>query len=332
MNARLSFWGIAAALIVLPSTGLAQLPQRRPPPPGADPQTMNPPPIETREPQVGTRDPGSEVPDPATGTLDPVMAAPPAVRPGTTLREPGALRSRELVYLAQGEAPANVQVTSTAPRSVTLTWTAPPDASGYWIHQADAGQTTYYRGGSLVTETTATVHSLLPGTAYSFKVSAIYPQELQRREGLSGAVSAMTGPAPAPSGLAASVTGKAQITLTWDKLPGVDWFRLIRNGAPLTDIKPIAVTQGGPASLRTTYDDPVGPGTYLYQIQAVYLAGAAQATSAAVPTPPLAVTIKASTRVRYCQTRALPACGEAISTPTVIAARSPLHQPGRKSP
>lgn len=313
MSPRLLLSGMTAALICLPAIAMAQLPDRRLPPSGENPSV---------------RDPGPG------GTLVPALAPQPAVRPGTTLREPVALPSRELVYLAPGEAPGNVQVTVTGPRQVTLSWSATAGASGYWIHRAGPGQTTYFRGGSLVTETTTPVGALLPGTAYSFKVSAVYPQELQRREGLSGAVSATTDPAPAPGGLAASVTGKAQVTLTWDKLAGADWYRLIRNGAALTDIKPFTVTQGGPATLRTTYEDPVGgPGTYLYQIQAVYLADGAQAVSAVVPTPPVGITIKASTRVRYCQTtNARSGCGEPRAAPATSATHTALHVSARNTP
>jgi hypothetical protein len=247
-----------------------------------------PPPLPTTDPQLGT--------------------APPAVvQPGTVLQQPVSRATQLLKYTPAGEAPGGVQVTATEPRTVTLSWTAPAGASGYWIHQAGPGQTMYYRGGSLVTETTAMVTGLLPATSYSFKVSAVYPQEAQLAEGLSGPVTATTAAPPAPTGLTASVVGRGQVSLSWDGLPGADGFRLFRNGELLSDIKPITLTLGGPEILRTTFADSVHPGAYRYQLQAVYRSGApgpaAEAVSAPAPTPPVGVTFNAFV---YCQTQESP--------------------------
>lgn len=284
-----------------------------------------------RMPGTAPSDPGAP---PAMVPTDPRMDPQPAVRPGTIQRTPVASPTRDLVYLPLGEAPANLQVTATGPRSVTLSWSAPAGASGYWIHQAVQGQTTYYRGGSLVTETTATVTHLLPANGYSFKVSAVYPQEAQRREGMSEAVSATTGAAPAPAGLTASVVGRGQVNLSWDGLPGADGFRLFRNGALLSDIKPTTLTQGGPDILRTTFGDSVRPGAYLYQIQAVYRAGApgagVESVSALAPTPPVGVTFKAFV---FCQTRmGAASCSDPGPSTITIAAHSFVRAAGRKSP
>jgi hypothetical protein len=156
---------------------------------------------------------------------------------------------------------------------------------------------------------------------------------MQRREGVSAAVSATTAAAQAPSGLVAAVTGKGQVTLTWNKLAEADGYRLYRNSSVLTDIKPVKLTMDGPPMLRTTYDDPAGPGTHEYQLQAVYGGGGAEVTSAVVPYPPVSVTIKASTRVRYCKTaHARPGCAEPSSTPAVIAAMTALRALREQAP
>jgi hypothetical protein len=237
-----------------------------------------------------------------------------------------------LVYLAPGEVPANVRVAAAEARSVTLQWSPTTGAYGYWVHQSQAGGP-FYRGGSSTTETSFTVTRLLPGTAYSFKVSAVYPQEMQRREGMSEAVSATTATAPAPTGLTASVVGRGQVSLRWDRLPGADGFRLFRNGAALSDIKPITLTPGGPDVLGTTFGDSVPPGAYRYQIQAVYRATTGQGAevrSALAPTPPVEITFKA---FLFCQTRVGAAgCAEPGAASVTIAANTELRVRGRRLP
>lgn len=318
---------MAVAIVFVASAGVAttvagQLPDRQSVPPAGDPAVLTP-----------SLTPGTRNPAFPPVVLEPTAEPPAAVRPGTVQRNPGPLPTRELVYLAPGEVPANVRVASTGPRSVTLQWSATPGASAYWVHQSQAGGP-FYRGGSSTTETAFTVTGLLPGAAYSFKVSATYPREMQRSEGMSDAVSATTGAAPAPTGLTASVVGRGQVSLSWDGLPGADGFRLFRNGAVLSDIKPVTLTLGGPATLRTTFGDSVPPGKYLYQIQAVYRAGrigqGAEAVSALAPTPPVGVTFKA---FRFCQTGVGAAgCAEPGAPSVSIAASTPLRAAGRKSP
>ena len=282
-------------LAVAGEAARAQLPQ-----PGTEPVARGdpaaaPPATPLREPSVA-RDPGVAPPLPAA---EPALAPQPAVQPGTVLRQP--VPGRELRYLPAGEAPGAVRVTAAGPRSVTLGWAAPAGATGYWIHQAGPGGTTYYRGGSMVTETSATVTALRPATGYSFKVSAVYPQEMQRAEGLSPAVSAMTAAAPVPTGFSASVTGRGKVSLSWQTLPGADGFRLWRNDSTLKDIKP--VNYAGGSTLPTTLGDSVLPGTHRYQIQAVYRASGVDqgADVLSAPTEPVAVVIPASSRVRFCQ-------------------------------
>ncbi len=286
-----------AALLPLAAsseTAQAQLPE-----PGTAPVTRGdpalPPPEPAREPAVA-RDPSAAPPVPIA---EPTLVAPqPAVQPGTVLRQPVLRASRELRYLPAGEAPGAVQVTATSPKTVTLSWSAPAGAVGYGIHQAAPGQTTYYTG-STVTETSATVTSLRPATSYSFKVSAMYPQEMQRAEGLSAPVTATTAAAPVPVGFTATVVSRGKVGLSWAGLQGADGFRLSRNDTTLKDIKPM----GG--SLATTLADSVLPGTHRYAIQAVYRASGLDQGAEVLSSPAqAAVNIPASSRVRFCQTRA----------------------------
>jgi hypothetical protein len=222
---------------------------------------------------------------PGDGSIDPRLAQP--VRPGTVQPVLRTARQFEPKLQLPGEAPRFLRVTGTTARTVSLVWSPTSGSSGYWVHSADTTGK-FYRGSALVTDTMTTVTYLLPGTFYSFKVSATYPAETQRSEAFSDLVSGRTAAAPAPRGLAAKPAEKGGVSLTWERLPGADWYRLYRDGAFLADIKP-APSENSRMLLRNWYDDPVLPGRYQYQIQAVYLATGAQAVSAVVPDPPVAI-------------------------------------------
>ncbi len=275
---------VAICLLVGSQPALAQLPERfrgAPPPPS---------------------DPTLEPPLPAT---EPRVSIDPAVQPGILVQQPGGVVIAEREYMIAGGPPGQVQVTAIGPRSLTLTWQPVDSAMGYRLHLARQGESEYL-GGAVITEATATAGSLLPGTTYSFKVSAVYPPEMRLRPGTSAPVSATTAPAAAPSGLKGSAVGQGRVSLSWDALPESDGFRLFRNGTLLVDLKrdtssPISpFNPPPPTPLATSFADSVGVGTYQYQIQAVYRSGG-EAVSALVPTPAVSVTIEASSRVKYCQ-------------------------------
>jgi Fibronectin type III domain len=210
------------------------------------------------------------------GAIDPQLLQP--VRPGMVQPDPRTLRQSPPAFLPAGEAPKAVSVTATGARTVSLAWSPTAGSIGYWVHRADASGT-FYRGSTLITNTFTTVTYLLPGTSYSFKVSAVYPQEAQLSEGFSEAVPATTNTAPVPTGLAATDNGTG-FHLTWDKLPEADSYRLYRDGALVTEIKPWRLDRNSRDVLPTSYDDRIVGGLYRYQIQAVYRAGGAEVVSA----------------------------------------------------
>jgi hypothetical protein len=142
------------------------------------------------QPVSGT-DPGT-IAQPVDSVLDPRLVQP--LRPGTVQQDVQPRRQLGPILQLVGEAPKWLHVTATAARSVSLSWSPTAGSSGYWIHRADTTGK-FYRGSALVTDTITTVTYLLPGTSYSFKVSAVYPPETQRSEGFSEAVSATTGSA-----------------------------------------------------------------------------------------------------------------------------------------
>jgi hypothetical protein len=210
------------------------------------------------------------------GAIDPRLLQP--VAPGTLQPDTRTLRESPPAFLPAGEAPKAVSVTATGARTVSLAWSPTAGSIGYWVHRADASGT-FYRGSALITDTFTTVTYLLPGAAYNFKVSAVYPQEAQRSEGFSGAVPATTNPPPVPTGLAATDNGTG-FHLTWDKLPEADSYRLYRDGALVTEIRPRRLDRNARDILQTSYDDRIVGGLYRYQIQAVYRAGGAEVVSA----------------------------------------------------
>jgi hypothetical protein len=128
------------------------------------------------------------------------------------------------------------------------------------------------------------------------------------------------------------VTGRGQVSLSWDRLVEADGYRISRNDTTLMDIKPM--NYAGGTSLATSAIDSVWPGTHRYQIQAVYrLAGNNPGPEVwSALSPAASVVIPASSKVRYCETRAgSPSCAEPGRSSVTIAA-SVLISAGRVSP
>jgi hypothetical protein len=106
-----------------------------------------------------------------------------------------------------------------------------------------------------------------------------------------------------PAGFTARVTGRGEVSLSWNRLVEADGYRIARNDTTVRSISPQHFA--GSTTLATSAIDSLWPGTYRYQIQAVYHDSfskqAAEAVSAL--SPAVSVVIPASSKVRYCQTR-----------------------------
>lgn len=235
----------------------------------------------------------AQLPPGGTGTQ-------PPVRPGGVQPVIGTVGPMKTVLSMAGAAPTNVRANATGPQSIEIRWTAAASASGYWVSRASGAATSYYDVSPLVSDTTWTDNGVQPGTAYSYKVAAVYPAGSNRSKGISESASASTLAAPAPTGLAAVHQGRGVIAVRWDKLAGASWYRLFRDGGPLADVRPIAtgtrLTIGA-----TSFTDSVPPGTHIYQLQAIFHAeNASDVLSPLAPQPPVAVTVPVITKVKYC--------------------------------
>ena len=220
------------------------------------------------------------------------MAVGAALCPPMILAQTRPPGFQEPVLALPGIAPTNVRVRASDPRTVRLDWAPAPDSPTYWVHRATGAATAFYTVGSALSDTTAEVVGVLPGTVYRYKVSAQVPG---RRLALSEAVSLTMPAAPAPSTLTATITPagsgpRREVLVAWSTAAGADGYRLRQNGAVLSEIRPMEVN--GRLFLQTTFNTEVGPGVYRFQIQAVYReSGTAEVASDLTLSPVATITI-----------------------------------------
>lgn len=217
-------------------------------------------------------------PPPPNGRPNPVI--PQSTVPGKTMP----------TLTMAGTGPATVTVTGLTSRSITLAWSAVPNAIAYWIHRQDVPGGPFIRGNQSTTALAQTDGGLLPGTAYQFKVSAVFPSSANRAEGFSAAIAATTSPPVAPSGLAAVLgQGKRSVTLSWTPLSDASSYRIVRDGTKIAEVT--ANSLGRVTRLPSTFTDFFPPAAvHSYQVQAVYRAidpngKPVEVASAAAPNP-----------------------------------------------
>lgn len=146
---------------------------------------------------------------------------PSPIKPGSTIQQ-----------IKPGPPPTNITV-STTQTTATLAWPAVTGASGYSVYSV--GKT-----GSVpltpapVASTSAIHRGLAPGTAYSWTVTALYPDG---RQGISPPVSATTKPPVNPTGFMVTTIGN-DITLRWNPVPEASFYWLQGSGLPAQKVPP----------------------------------------------------------------------------------------------
>ncbi|MBQ7186322.1 MAG: fibronectin type III domain-containing protein [Ruminococcus sp.] len=127
-----------------------------------------------------------------------------------------------------GKTAPTVKISSPAQTSLTATWAAVPYASGYEAYMLDRSTGAYTRKASLSASTLKYVFSgLSAGTAYSFKIKALFPDGGSK---LSSAVSGTTAAAPktvgAPANVKATTATATTVTVVWDKVTNAKSYRV----------------------------------------------------------------------------------------------------------
>jgi chitodextrinase len=180
--------------------------------------------------------------------------------------------------------PATVTVTG-ADRSLDVSWSPSTESfvTGYRIYLDDATTP-----AATSTTTSVVVPDLVNGRTYSVTVSTVTTFVGTEYEGTTRSTPEFGTPAdsvaPAAPGDVQAARGDGRVTLTWtaNAETDVDGYRVLRDGAPLTDLLPGAAT--------VTYEDTavVNDTTYGYTLQAHDTSGnwsvSSTPTASATPT------------------------------------------------
>jgi hypothetical protein len=165
---------------------------------------------------------------------------------------------QSIAPIKQGPPPTNITVSATQ-TTAALAWPGVPGASGYMVYRKSA-QGSVSLSPAPAASTNATDRGLAPGTAYSWTVTASYPDG---RQGVSTPVNATTKPPVNPSGFTATAAG-SDIVLKWNPVPEASFYWLQGSGLAAQKI---------PAATTTYTVRGVKPGSLGYSIIAYYESG-----------------------------------------------------------
>lgn len=121
-------------------------------------------------------------------------------------------------------APANISVTGSRYNSISLKWSASAGADGYTVYRA-AGKGVY----SKIAETTSTSYidkSLLTGTKYSYKISAVKKENSVSLESSTGNVVSKTPQLSKSSITSLKKKGRKSASLRWKKVSGAYGYQI----------------------------------------------------------------------------------------------------------
>lgn len=123
-------------------------------------------------------------------------------------------------------APSNVTVSNIDVQKATFSWTANPGATAYRLQYQAAGTTvtyTYY-----TTNTSVTLTSLQPSTAYTYSVASACGSStnLSAYSTPQSFTTLQAGACNAPTNVAATNITSFTAKITWDSVPGVNYWRV----------------------------------------------------------------------------------------------------------
>ena len=121
------------------------------------------------------------------------------------------------------DPPLNLRATTTTSTSITMAWGSVSGASYY----------RFYKNGKFITKVTGTSYTaagLTQNTIYIFKVAAVNSNGTLSPYSANVSVRTKQGPPAAPANLHAALTTADAITMTWNSVPGADYYRFYKNG------------------------------------------------------------------------------------------------------
>ena len=165
--------------------------------------------------------------------------------------------------LAAPPTPTGLTAVAAANKSIRLNWTASVGATGYLVYREPNTSTPIGTIGAVTTYTDSDP-SLVGGTSYTYRVSAVNVTDVDRESAQSAPASAtpLSNPS-APTNLVASSTSDGNVVLSWSAVAGATSYTVTRNGTELDD------------TTSTTYtDSDVDTSTvYRYTVSATTVGG-----------------------------------------------------------
>jgi hypothetical protein len=171
-------------------------------------------------------------------------------------------------------------VSSTTGTTVVLDWPSLPGATSYRVMQSSSanGPWTLATAGT-VTDTTATVTGLTPGSIYYFQVIPL--DQLGQQGPPTNPVMATTASTlPAPTGVVVGTPVGGQVTLTWMPVTGATTYRIMASqsaNGPFVQVTPVAMTASS-----ATFTGLIPNTTYYIQVHGVDASGNVGAPSSTV--------------------------------------------------
>ena len=175
----------------------------------------------------------------------------------TSFGNPSSSVSRTTTTCPNAPAPTGLTVTGTTETSISLRWSAVTDAYAYQVERRVSGSAQWTYSGYVYSGTSHTATGLGQGTTYYFRVktrgdgfpySIIYGDPSSSVPGITD--STLNAP-PAPTGLAPSASTMTGISLSWNRVPGAEKYRLEHR-----------MVNDGQSGARDIQTPPPGPETW----------------------------------------------------------------------
>jgi hypothetical protein len=157
-----------------------------------------------------------------------------------------------LPLFAAPSPPANLTAVATANESITLTWTASLGATGYRVYREPDTTTPIATVGAVTTYVDSDP-SLVVGTTYTYRVSAVNVADSPAESALSAPASATVAGTPsAPAGLRVTAVTSTSVSLAWNSVAGAIEYSVYRDGDLVSDVTTATFTDSG-LELSTSY-------------------------------------------------------------------------------
>jgi hypothetical protein len=157
-----------------------------------------------------------------------------------------------LPLFAAPQPPTNLTAVATANKTITLTWTASLGATGYLVYREPDTTTPIATLGAVTTYIDSSP-TLVVGTTYTYRVSAVNVADSPAESALSAPASAtVIGTPSPPTGLRVTSVTSTSVSLAWNSVSGAIEYSVYRDGDLVSDVTTTTFTDSG-LELSTSY-------------------------------------------------------------------------------